>query len=255
MTDKLTDLQEKYNDQDKYREDLRAASDMKPEVPDFVTKTKEYIKLHPEVIREVAGDEIQKLEEWLDTFPVVGNIAKTKLNEFLDSGAGNGRNVQDRVKDAPGRAIEAEPEEVRDSIPKERWNEILASMVVMDDEGISPGRISDSIADDYGVKLSHSQIWHYIERYRRSLKAQEKSEAQERSEEEKAELRRLEIQKTQSERWKKLTDELETARKANIELEKKQAVYEALREREKENPDKNKNEKTGLIRWLWKKAY
>lgn len=224
--------------------------DIKPAVPDFVTKTKEYIKQHPEVIREVAGDELARIEKWLDTLPLgLGSIGKAKIDEFLGK-QGNGSGVQEGTVNTPGREIKEETEGDRGTIPKERWNEILEAMVSMDDEGISPGKISDLIADDYGLELTHQQIWNYIDRYRRSLKAQEQAEAQERSEEDKAILRKLEIQKVQAEKWKKLTEELEATKKANIELEKKQAVHEALRE--KENPGRNK---VGLIRWLIGKLY
>lgn len=239
--DKLADLQESSDERQ---------AELRNETPDFLVKAKEYIKKNPAALREIAGDEIQKLEAYLDTLPLgLGDIGKAKLNEFL--GSGNGQNARDGVKDAPGREIEGELEEDRDTIPKERWNEILAEMVSMDDEGITPGRISDIIADDYGVELSHTQIWQYIERYRRSLKAQEEIEEKEHNEEEKIVLRRLEIQKVQNERWKRLNDELNTLRRINIELDKKQAVHEALRE--KGNP--GRNEKVGLIRWLVRKLY
>lgn len=150
-------------------EKIRSAS----AVPDFVTKTKEYVKQHPEVIREVAGDEIAKVEAWLDTFPVIGDIAKAKLNEFL-GGAGIQGDGQGGVKDAPGQDFipsdgqgQGEGQEItaEEDLTISEQKEVIEFMADLSEQGFDLARIQNAVRREWGLEYHYLTIKRMLAAY------------------------------------------------------------------------------------------
>lgn len=141
----------------------------KPIVPGFLIQAKEYLKQHPEAIREVAGEEISKLEAYLDTLPLgIGAIGKAKLNEYLDV-SGTQSNSNQNAQDDAGTQNSGIQVQTDEHISSETWAEILEFMADLDSQGFTPGRIAEDVEHDYGLHFHPLKVRKLLDEYYRKV--------------------------------------------------------------------------------------
>lgn len=241
-------------------------SDLQPKLPpDMASKIDQFVgnplfqiaaKAHvPEIqayITENAGDYEELVYEYVrGKYPAIYNLINQGRNS---AGLTNSPPYNSNILVNSENSVNGEFEPDND-LSKEDWDEVLESMSKMSDDGFAPGKISRIIEDDYGIVMSHQQVRMSIDRYKRSKKAQELEEAQEKAEQEKIEQARSEQILSAQKKVLTLSENYEKVRAEKCELEKKIAVYEALEKAKCPPVEVKVEEQIGVLRkikrWLY----
>jgi len=220
--------------------------------PLFSIAAKSHIPEIQKYISDNAGEYEEVVYEYLrGKYPSIYNLLKPVEN---NAGLTNEGNFQTDTRTNQENSTNEEFDTDK-SIPKEVWDHILEDMVKMDDEGLRPGKIRDVIYDDYEVELNPVQIRQDIDHFRRSLKAQQLAEEEERLQQEEEEA---ELDKARQNASKRILDLIAENKKLTErihELEKTLAVKEAVESAKNPKPQTETKEQVGLIRAAWKKLY
>lgn len=169
-------------------------SNVKPQIPDFVQQTKQWIKDNPSKIREVAPELVEKINEAIDGAPMglggtIRNYITSKYPEAkaLLEPSGTFEDAPTSPRDAPGQdfapgqqetyhePVETLPERsVRDDdIPDEVWDEAIAYMADRRNRGYTYSLIAEKVWNKYGIDVSPTAIQKYVMQYEEDNKDDE----------------------------------------------------------------------------------